>query len=413
MLQIKALLRYFAAMGNVNLDDYTYALPDKRIARYPLEQRDQSRLLVYDRGIIRHLKFGNLAEVLPAGTILFFNDTRVIPARIFFHKPSGAQIEVFLLNPVEPSPVVALTMASRASCAWQCTIGNLKRWTDGLTLALQAGDQKLTAELVDRRNSVVKFTWSADETFAKVLEKSGITPLPPYLHRAAEPPDRHRYQTVYSKHEGAVAAPTAGLHFTEDVLRQLDQKNIPIDFLTLHVSAGTFLPVKEQNAALHTMHDEQVVVSRENVRNLLLPGKRVVAVGTTSMRTLESLYWYGVKLLRNPHDDFIISQNDPCFGYQETPSAAESFTAVAKLMDERGLNQLGGRTSIYILPGYRFRVCDGLITNFHQPGSTLLLLIAAFIGDDWKKVYREALENGYRFLSYGDSSLLLPDGLMG
>lgn len=408
MLQIKALLLYFAPMQTVSLDDYIYELPDERIARYPLERRDASKLLVYDRGTIRHLGFSGLAEALPTDSILFFNNTKVIPARLFFHKPSGASIEIFLLNALEPSPVTSIAMASRGSCTWQCTIGNLKRWTDGLSLTMPVGQEvSLKAELIDRGKGSVRFTWPGDETFASILEKAGVTPLPPYLHRKAEASDRLRYQTVYSKYDGAVAAPTAGLHFTEDVLRQLKQRDIDIDFITLHVSAGTFLPVKESNAALHIMHHEQVVVSKENVNNLLRPGKRVVAVGTTSMRTLESLYWYGVKLLHDRDAEFVIPQGYPYLDIGEGPSPAEAFGAVIQSMQDHGLTELQGRTSIYILPGYRFRVCEGLITNFHQPGSTLLLLIAAFIGEDWKKVYREALENNYRFLSYGDSSLLM------
>lgn len=408
MLQINALLLYFAPMQTVELDDYTYNLPDERIARYPLEQRDQSKLLFYHGGVIRHLKFSDLVGILPLNSVLFFNNTRVIPARLLFRKPSGAQIEILLLNPVTPSPVTAMTMASRNACAWQCTIGNLKRWPDTLTLTLSSDLLQLSAQLVDREKGFVKFGWTGDETFASVLNILGATPLPPYLHRAAEPADRDRYQTVYSKIEGAVAAPTAGLHFTEQVFHQLKQKNIDIDFLTLHVGAGTFLPVKEKNAALHAMHDEQVTVSRENIRNLLAADKRVVAVGTTSMRTLESLYWFGVKLLHDPNAEFVLQQKDPCFEVSDQPSAAEAFAAVAQTMDERDIQTLQGKTSIYILPGYEFRVCEGLITNFHQPGSTLLLLIAAFIGEDWKKVYNEALANDYRFLSYGDSSLLFP-----
>lgn len=398
-------------MQTVNLDDYTYELPDERIARYPLEQRDASNLLVYDRGTIRHLRFNGLAESLPSDSILFFNDTKVIPARLFFRKPSGANIEIFLLNALEPSPVTSVAMTSRGSCIWQCTIGNLKRWTDGLSLTLPVGQgANLKAELIDRGKGTVRFTWPGDETFASILDKSGVTPLPPYLHREAEASDRLRYQTVYSRYEGAVAAPTAGLHFTEDVLRQLKEKNIDFDFITLHVSAGTFLPVKESNATLHTMHHEQIVVRKETVNNLLRPGRRSVAVGTTSMRTLESLYWYGVKLLRDRNAEFVIPQQYPYLNIEEGPSRAEAFGAVIQRMEDHRLNELQGRTSIYILPGYRFRVCEGLITNFHQPGSTLLLLIAAFIGEDWKKVYREALGKDYRFLSYGDSSLLFPVG---
>lgn len=409
MLQIKVLLLYFAPMQTVDLNDYTYQLPEERIARYPLAQRDASKLLVYDHGTIGHQVFGDLPGALPPHSHLVFNDTKVIPARLFFRKPSGATIEIFLLNALEPSPVTSVTMASRTSCTWQCTIGNLKRWPEGMPLILPASTElNLKAELIDRAKGTVKFSWPANETFAAILNSAGVTPLPPYLHRKAEASDRQRYQTVYSKYEGAVAAPTAGLHFTERVLQQLKERNIATDFITLHVSAGTFLPVKESNAAHHTMHHEYVVVKKDTLNNLLLPKKRVVAVGTTSMRTLESVYWYGAMLLDDPSAAFVVPQALPSYTTGEGPSSAEAIGAVIRWMEDRGMEQLQGKTSIYILPGYRFRVCEGLITNFHQPGSTLLLLIAAFIGEDWKKVYGEALENDYRFLSYGDSSLLLP-----
>jgi len=409
MLQIKVLLLYFAPMQTVDLNDYTYQLPEERIARYPLAQRDASKLLVYDHGTIGRQVFGDLPGALPPHRHLGFNDTKVIPARLFFRKPSGATIEIFLLNALEPSPVTSVTMASRTSCTWQCTIGNLKRWPEGMPLILPASTElNLKAELIDRAKGTVKFSWPANETFAAILNSAGVTPLPPYLHRKAEASDRQRYQTVYSKYEGAVAAPTAGLHFTERVLQQLKERNIATDFITLHVSAGTFLPVKESNAAHHTMHHEYVVVKKDTLNNLLLPKKRVVAVGTTSMRTLESVYWYGAMLLDDPSAAFVVPQALPSYTTGEGPSSAEAIGAVIRWMEDRGMEQLQGKTSIYILPGYRFRVCEGLITNFHQPGSTLLLLIAAFIGEDWKKVYGEALENDYRFLSYGDSSLLLP-----
>jgi S-adenosylmethionine:tRNA ribosyltransferase-isomerase len=408
MLQIKALLRYFVTMQTVNLSEYTYELPDEKIARYPLQARDQSKLLVYEKGTIRHLKFGDLSDNLPANSILFFNDTRVIPARLLFRKPSGAPIEVLLLSPVAPSPVMSVVMAAHGSCTWACTIGNQKRWPEGLQITLNAGAHALTAELIDRAAGLVRFTWSAQVAFATVLEKSGVTPLPPYLRREAEETDRHRYQTIYSQHEGAVAAPTAGLHFTNEVFEQLKERGIAMDFLTLHVSAGTFLPVKERNAALHVMHGEQVAVSRTTISYLLDADKLVIPVGTTSMRTLESLYWYAVRLLQEKDAEFVITQHDPYRQNEPLPTPVEAFQTIAGYMDDHQLSTLNGRTSIYILPGYAFRVCKGLITNFHQPGSTLLLLIAAFAGEDWKSVYREALANDYRFLSYGDSSLLLP-----
>jgi S-adenosylmethionine:tRNA ribosyltransferase-isomerase len=395
-------------MESLNLSDYTYELPDERIARYPLRERDQSKMLVYQHGTIRHLKFFELPEVLPDNSLLFFNDTKVIPARLVFHKSSGARIEVLLLDPVSPSRMTSLVMTARGSCSWECTIGNQKRWSEGLLLESKAGDHQLNAELIDRDKGIVKFTWSSDESFASLLALTGVTPLPPYLGREAEKEDSDRYQTVYSRYEGAVAAPTAGLHFTKDVLKRLEQKQIQADFLTLHVSAGTFLPVKEQNAVLHTMHSEQVTVTRETIANLLKSDRLVIPVGTTSMRTLESLYWYGVRLIRKKDTDFVISQQDP---YQETtnlPSPAEAIQSIAGFMDDLRLDSLQGKTSIYILPGYKFRICKGLITNFHQPGSTLLLLIAAFVGNNWKVIYHDALVNDYRFLSYGDCSLLLP-----
>src|SRR5690606_24317001 len=259
----------------------------------------------------------------------------------------------------EPSTLASVTITSRGSCTWQCAIGNLKRWTEGLPLTMAIGTQlNLNAELIDRGKGTVKFTWPGDEPFASILDKAGVTPLPPYLHREAEPSDRQRYQTIYSKYEGAVAAPTAGLHFTEGVLQQLKKKNIPVDFVTLHVSAGTFLPVKESNAARHTMHHEQVVVSKQTVNHLLHPGRRAIAVGTTSMRTLESLYWYGVKLLQDPNAEFTIPQEFPYLSLAEGPSTAEAFGAVLQSMETHGRNEIRGETSIYILPGYRFRVCE-------------------------------------------------------
>jgi len=395
-------------MTELNISDYTYALPDERIALYPLAQRDQSRLLHYHSGSITHRTFSDLPDLLPADGILFFNDTKVIPARLIFRKETGAGIELFLLNPVAPSSLLQLAMQARETTTWKCAIGNLKRWTDGLVLRKVVDEGELSALLINREEQLVRFSWTPVSTsFAEVIRKSGATPLPPYIKREAEVSDLERYQTVYSHFEGAVAAPTAGLHFTDEVLQKIKAKGIALDFLTLHVSAGTFQPVKTENALEHTMHSEQIIISKQNIQHLLA-GKKVIAVGTTSMRTLESLYWFGVQLLHDPNATFIIRQDDPYKNYSVLPSASESIQAVAQYMSKYQLEEITGHTSIFILPGYTFRICRGLVTNFHQPGSTLMLLVAAWVGDDWKKIYNEALANHYRFLSYGDSSLLMP-----
>src|SRR5688500_2400713 len=367
----------------LDVNDYTYNLPEERIALYPLPQRDQSKLLVYDQGLVQHENFVNISQFLPQESTLFFNETKVIPARLHFKKASGASIEIFLLHPVKPSVLLLDAMQAKHHCSWKCTIGNLKRWTSGTTLLLTLDGVKIDAFLEDRNEGIVRFSWSGDYTFAEVLQRTGNTPLPPYLKRNAEETDKERYQTVYSNKEGAVAAPTAGLHFTTSVFKSLLDKRIQTDFLTLHVSAGTFQPIKVKNAWEHTMHQEQLLVSRQNIENILT-SKNVVAVGTTSLRTLESLYWYGVKLLDNPEAEFIISQQDP-YMRKDLPSVKSALQALLKRMDTRQIDTVTGETSIYIVPGYTFKVCNALITNFHQPASTLILLVAAFIGKDWKK----------------------------
>ncbi len=391
---------------DISISNYTYTLPPERIAVYPLANRDQSKLLFYDQGTIHHQIFSALPDLLPADTLLFFNDTKVIPARLHFQKDTGAVIEIFLLHPVLPSTLVMEAMQAHHHCTWQCTLGNLKRWKDEPLFKTFHGIT-LKATLRDREAGLVEFEWATDHSFAEVVNLAGETPLPPYLHRKAEQADRERYQTIYSHHEGAVAAPTAGLHFTPAIFDQLKAKGIAYDFVTLHVSAGTFQPVKVENAVEHVMHNEQVVVTRGNLDHLL-SGRYIVPVGTTSMRTLESLYWYGVKLLKDPQATFTISQHEAYAAADRWPARDEALRAVVDYMDRNQLDLLTGETSIYIMPGYTFRVCEALITNFHQPGSTLILLVAAFIGEDWRKVYNESLANGYRFLSYGDSSLLIP-----
>lgn len=386
----------------IDINDFTYDLPPDRIALRPLSRRDDSKLLVYQGGNISHENFSQIAEYLSINTLLVMNDTRVIPARLRFRKASGAAIEVFLLNPMAPSTLVQQAMLAQATATWQCTIGNLKRWTPGTTLQLRLQNETITAGLIDRQQGLVRFTWTGSATFAEIIEQAGETPLPPYLKREVEATDKSRYQTVYAAHEGAVAAPTAGLHFTPELLEKLKEKDVVPARVTLHVGAGTFMPVKTSNAIDHTMHEEQVVVDRSLIEQLL-SGRKIVSVGTTSLRVLESIYWFGCKLEVDKNADFVITQTDPYGALQEVDTRKSLQNVLARVGD----GQLLGRTSIYIYPGYVFHLCDALITNFHQPGSTLMLLVAAFIGEDWKKVYREALDNGYRFLSYGDSSLLI------
>ncbi len=392
----------------IKSSDYSYHLPDDRIAIHPLEQRDHSQLLVYRKGKISHQHFYDLPDLLPDNASLFFNDTKVIPARILFHKETGAQIEIFLLQPGEANLPVQVALGVQHHAQWQCAIGNLKKWKEGTSLRLTKGEITLSATLQEAKSGSINFSWTPPSlSFAEVVNHFGHTPLPPYLHRDANESDKSRYQTVYSNLEGAVAAPTAGLHFTDQVLQKIEEKGISADFLTLHVSAGTFQPIKTENALDHNMHSEQIIVTRKNIEHLLQKDRKIIAVGTTSLRTLESLYWYGVKLIQGGPQPFNILQNDP---YKLDNGILPPYeTAFIKVMENMASQDfIVGHTAIFMVPGYQFKVCDGLVTNFHQPGSTLMLLVAAFVGDQWKLIYNEALLNDYRFLSYGDSSLLLP-----
>lgn len=399
-------------LPEIKLQDYKYDLPEERIAKFPLEERMNSKLLVYHSENIQHRHFYDLDQYIPDNTSLFFNDTRVIPARLHFKKETGAHIEVFLLEPVAPTRDVAQSMWITGTCQWKCMVGNFKKWKDGqtLTLTLPMGDEhvELKARISDRQQQLITFEWNNTHTFVDLIQAAGKIPLPPYIDREVSDADRERYQTIYSHHAGAVAAPTAGLHFSDHVLEKLKNKGISLNYLTLHVSAGTFQPIKEENVLQHPMHSEQVVITLENL-NALLKSEKVIAVGTTSMRTLESLYWYGVKILLKKDTLFQIGKLEP-YEFEESllPASEEAFRAVKQHMESQQLTTIAGHTEIFIFPGYKFRVCQGLITNYHLPGSTLILLVAAFIGEDWRKVYQEALDNGYRFLSYGDSSLLLP-----
>lgn len=401
-------------INQIHLSEYWYNLPDERIAKYPLAKRDRSKLLVYKGklGNIKHNAFMNMAEQLPADASLFFNNTKVIPARLLFHKATGATIEIFLLEPESPSSEIATTMLSKAKTTWHCMVKNMKKWKhdEVLVRPLTIEEKTVTikAHLTDPVAPAVTLEWDGDISFARLLEALGEVPLPPYLKRKAEETDKQTYQTVYSEKDGAVAAPTAGLHFTQEVLQQIREKGIKTHFLTLHVSAGTFQPIKEEMVVKHPMHSEQMVVSKENIL-AILESKRTFAVGTTSMRTLESLYWFGAKLLLEGNGPFVVEKLTP-YQYEDAslPTKEEAMEAILSYMDNLQVDIITGHTSIFIFPGYQFRICNGLITNFHQPGSTLILLVAAFVGPDWQKIYSEALTHDYRFLSYGDSSLLMP-----
>ncbi|MEM6643226.1 MAG: S-adenosylmethionine:tRNA ribosyltransferase-isomerase [Bacteroidota bacterium] len=383
----------------LKLDEFTYDLPEERIAKHPPEKRGASKLLHFQQGKITHHHFAEIPKLLPQNSLLVFNDTKVIPARVIMHKESGARIEIFLLEPLKPSQVHEEVMNVKHSCTWKCMIGNAKKWPIGGQLAHPS--IPLSAKRISQDE--VSFEWSNELSFSDVLAEIGKVPLPPYIDRDVNEDDPERYQTVYSKMEGAVAAPTAGLHFTDEIIQLVQQNKISTDFLTLHVSAGTFQPIKTTAITDHKMHNEQIWISRKNIENLL-SYKPIIAVGTTSMRTLESVYWFGAKILSGVND-FFISQTDA--STLPSPKKDEALKAVLSYMDGQDLDRISGHTEIYIYPGYDFKICDGLVTNFHLPGSTLILLIAAFIGDDWRRVYQEAIENGYQFLSYGDSSLLL------
>ncbi|WP_163378712.1 S-adenosylmethionine:tRNA ribosyltransferase-isomerase [Cyclobacterium sp. SYSU L10401] len=395
------------------IQDYHYELPEELIAKFPLEKRDASRLLHFENEVVTHHPFLALPELLPANSHLFFNDTKVIPARLIFKKRTGATIEIFLLNPVSPSQLVQQSMESRTPVIWSCMIGNLKRWNEGeiLQKEIGIGDQQYTMQalLLDKENKSVQFSWEPGQlSFATLVEASGEVPLPPYLKRKAIETDKERYQTIYSKMEGAVAAPTAGLHFTQKTLTDIKNKGISLQYLTLHVGAGTFQPVKHDNVTEHPMHREQMVFTKENIQKLFSATGNIVAVGTTSMRSLESLYWFGVLLLNGEGEelDFFIPKLEPYQKHQHLPTKEESIKAVLDYMQKHRLDQLRGATEIFIFPGYTFKICNGLITNFHQPGSTLMLLVAAFTRNRWQEIYQQAVEKKYRFLSYGDSSLL-------
>lgn len=399
---------------DISISDFTYDLPEPKIAKYPLENRDHSKLLVWQNGQISDRNFWELPEILPSAAHLFFNNTKVVHARHIFTKDSGAKIEIFCLEPIDGNYQKAF--GSKGSSEWKCLLGNSKRWKSGL-LTKQAYINNtvviIQAEMLSQEAQFahIRFTWDQPEiAFANLLSETGILPLPPYLNREANKKDESQYQTTYAKEEGSVAAPTAGLHFTEDTFLKLKERKIRSTEITLHVGAGTFLPVKASKMQEHEMHREHIEVPLEAIEKLVesLQQKQcIIPVGTTSMRTLETLYWYGVRLLQNKMDstNFSLTQWEP-YELVQTVNAEEAIATLANYLRTNSITTLFGSTQLLIAPGYKMRIADALITNFHQPQSTLLLLVSALVGDKWRDIYEHALNHNYRFLSFGDSSIL-------
>ncbi|MCQ2158793.1 MAG: S-adenosylmethionine:tRNA ribosyltransferase-isomerase [Bacteroidales bacterium] len=398
----------------INIKDYSYNLPDERIAKYPLPERDSSKLLLYKEGEVGETIFRNITDYLPENSVMIFNDTKVVPARLHFQRSTGAHIEIFCLRPESPAEYVSAFDVT-GSCEWKCVIGNAKRWKGDTLRYFVPQDAEinedfealnLRADLVSRDGQlgIVRYTWDGNIPFSHVLEMCGRVPIPPYLNRETEDIDVERYQTTYAHVKGSVAAPTAGLHFTDEVLQSIRKRGIDTENVCLHVGAGTFLPVKTQQVSGHTMHREPFVVGIDLLRKLAAKDFEITAVGTTSVRTLESLYYVGVSCIENgqPEDVRQWAPYEREYGY----STEESLMAIVGYLEKNGLKEITVGTKIIIVPGFRFRLVDYLVTNFHQSESTLLLLVSAFVGGDWRTIYNYALDNGFRFLSYGDSSLL-------
>ena len=399
----------------IRIEDYNYSLPDERIAKFPLPKRDESKLLLYRNGEISESIFKHITDYLPQNTLMVFNNTRVIQARLLFQKETGARIEIFCLEPIEPHDYALIFQETRR-CSWTCLVGNLKKWKEGtLSKTIFIKDQPVVLT-ADKKKShgdthLIEFTWDNETyTFADILDAAGVLPIPPYLHRETEKSDLQTYQTVYSKIKGSVAAPTAGLHFTPEVLADIDARGIGREEVTLHVGAGTFKPVKSDTIEGHEMHTEYISVSRNLIDELIRTDRRVIAVGTTSVRTLESLYYIGKMLEHDPNilpDSLSVGQWQPYDGSEEIDSR-QSLRNIVEYLDRRNMDRLVTATQIIIAPGYRYHIVQGMITNFHQPQSTLLLLVSAFVNGRWREIYDYALSHDFRFLSYGDSSLLLP-----
>lgn len=390
----------------LNIKDYFYELPDDRIAKYPLSERDLSRLLVYDKGKISDEQFGFLPTIFRSGDMLVFNNSKVMPARLIVQKETGTYIEILLLEPFGEIPPV-LELEKKFKSTWKVMVGNLKKFRVQESILKQVGDIKVAIRLLQKEPAVVEFSWEEPVSFAEILVNWGSLPIPPYLNRDTESIDNERYQTVYAKQDGSVAAPTAGLHFNQRIMDALEAKGVQLTEVTLHVGAGTFQPVKVDNPFEHPIHAENMEVDIPMLSRLSEHQGRIIPVGTTSLRTLESLYWIGHRLVK--YKEFRPAL-EKTYAYEqdaEEVSRHEAFRALKQYMIEHDLKKLLIATRLFILPGYRFKVADVLVTNFHQPGSTLLLLVDAFTGGNWKQIYEHALERGYRFLSYGDSSVLI------
>lgn len=400
---------------DIRVEEFDYPLPDERIAKFPLAKRDESKLLLYKDGVIGETQFKHITDHLPAGSLMVFNNTRVIQARLLFQKQTGARIEVFCLEPVAPHDY-ALIFQQTERCSWNCLVGNLKKWKEGpLMRTVVMGEDEVTLQAIKKESHgdshIIEFSWNNPRySFADLLEAAGILPIPPYLHRETEKSDLQTYQTVYSKIKGSVAAPTAGLHFTPEVLADIDAHGIGREEVTLHVGAGTFKPVKSDTLQGHEMHTEFISVRRSSIERIQQNLGKIIAVGTTSVRTLESLYYIGVTLSKMPNatsEELVVKQWMPYDEANNTLSTYDALQQILDYLDRQQADRLVTATQIIIAPGYTFKVVRGIVTNFHQPKSTLILLISAFVKGNWKPIYRYALEHDFRFLSYGDSSLLL------
>ena len=405
---------------HIRIGDYNYPLPDERIAKFPIAQRDHSKLLVYRKGEVGEDVFYHLPDYLPKGALMVFNNTKVIQARMHFRKDTGALIEVFLLEPADPTDY-ELMFQSNDRCAWYCLVGNLKKWKEGaLSREIEIKGQKIivkaTRGAIHGTSHRIDFEWDAPVSFAEIIDAMGELPIPPYLNRESQESDKTTYQTVYSKIKGSVAAPTAGLHFTERVLKSLDDAGIDREELTLHVGAGTFKPVKSEQIADHEMHSEFIVVKKETIKKLINHNGSAIAVGTTSVRTLESLYYIGRKIINAMTDgklpdeeiDLHVNQWEPYDKNVAEVDVIDALKAIEAYLDKHDMFALHTSTQIIIAPGYSFHIVKMIVTNFHQPQSTLLLLVSAFVKGDWHRIYDYALSHDFRFLSYGDSSLLIP-----
>ncbi len=395
---------------NIKIRDFTYDLPESKIAKYPLTERDNSKLLIWKNGKISEDLFSSVSDFLPENAQLVFNNTKVIHARLFFQKETGAKIELFCLEPVKPSDY-QIAFQSQKQVTWKCMVGNAKKWKNEiLHREVLINNQKIHFQAEKKGQTgnsfLIEFKWNSDISFAEIIEHAGVLPIPPYLNRETEESDEKTYQTVYAKIDGSVAAPTAGLHFTDKVFSSLKEKNITTNEITLHVGAGTFQPVKSEEISGHTMHHEKVIFPKSIIQRFIQNPDKIIAIGTTSVRSLESLYWLGLQIERNTFnpDSPEVTQWEP-YENDALISLKKALQNLVNYLDKNQQNELQFSTQIIIVPGYEFKIISGMITNFHQPQSTLLLLISAFLGEDWKKVYNYALNNNFRFLSYGDSNL--------